>query len=35
MLVTGGPPNFGRGGVPQRITVISRSSAMLRITGAG
>src|SRR5258705_7976352 len=35
MLVTGGPPNFDRGGIPQRISVISRPSAALRITGAG
>jgi hypothetical protein len=25
MLVTGGPPNFGGGGIPQRIITISRS----------
>jgi hypothetical protein len=31
MLVTGGPPNFG-GGMPQRISVISRPS-LSRITG--
>ncbi len=35
MLVTGGPPNFGGGGMPQRIMVSSRSSPALRITGAG
>jgi hypothetical protein len=35
MLVTGGPPNFGGGGMPQRINVISRSVPALRITGAG
>ena len=35
MLVTGGPPIFGGGGVPQRIIVSSLPSAVLRITGAG
>ena len=35
MLVTGGPPNFGGGGMPQRIMISSRSSSALRTTGAG
>jgi hypothetical protein len=35
MLVTGGPPNFGGGGMPQRIIVSSRSAPALRTTGAG
>jgi hypothetical protein len=35
MLVTGGPPNFGGGGIPQRIIVSSRSAPALRTTGAG
>ena len=35
MLVTGGPPNFGGGGIPQRIIVSSRSVPTLRTTGAG
>jgi hypothetical protein len=35
MLVTGGPPNFGGGGIPQRIIVNSRSVPTLRTTGAG
>ena len=35
MLVTGGPPVRGGGGMPQRIMVISRPPAVLRITGAG
>jgi hypothetical protein len=35
MLVTGGPPVFGGGGMPQRINAISRSAPALRITGAG
>ena len=35
MLVTGGPPNFGGGGMPQRIIVSSRSASALRTTGAG
>jgi hypothetical protein len=34
MLVTGGPPNFGGGGIPQRIIVSSRSVPTLRTTGA-
>src|SRR6202045_3406834 len=35
ILVTGGPPNFGGGGMPQRIIVSSRSAPALRTTGAG
>ena len=35
ILVTGGPPNFGGGGMPQRIMVSSRSGPALRTTGAG
>jgi hypothetical protein len=33
MLVTGGPPNFDGGGMPQRIMISSRSLAASRITG--
>ncbi len=35
MLVTGGPPNLGGGGIPQRIIVSSRSAPTLRTAGAG
>src|SRR6185437_5775777 len=35
MLVTGGPPVRGGGGIPQRIICISRPPALLRTTGAG
>src|SRR6266436_9333773 len=35
MLVTGGPPLRGGGGIPQRIITNSRSSPALRTTGAG
>ena len=35
MLVTGGPPVRGGGGMPQRIIVISVPASVLRITGAG
>ena len=35
MLVTGGPPSFGGGGMPQRIIVSSRSIPVLSTTGAG
>src|SRR5258705_13218603 len=35
MLVTGGPPNFGGGGIPQRIIISSRSPSIVRTTGAG
>jgi hypothetical protein len=35
ILVTGGPPIFGGGGMPQRIVTISRPPSVLRITGAG
>jgi hypothetical protein len=35
ILVTGGPPNFGGAGIPQRIMTISRSPLSLRTTGAG
>jgi hypothetical protein len=33
-FVTGGPPERGGGGMPQRISVISVSFSVLRITGA-
>src|ERR1700746_555146 len=35
MLVTGGPPVRGGGGMPQRIVTISVPVSVLRITGAG
>jgi hypothetical protein len=35
MFVTGGPPVRGGGGMPQRISTISRSPAASRMTGAG
>jgi hypothetical protein len=35
MLVTGGPPVRGGGGMPQRIRTSSRSVPALRTTGAG
>ena len=35
MLVTGGPPVRGGGGMPQRIRTNSRSLPTLRTTGAG
>ena len=35
MLVTGGPPVRGGGGMPQRIRTSSRSIPKLRTTGAG
>jgi hypothetical protein len=35
ILVTGGPPNFGGGGMPHLIKVISRSVPAFRTTGAG
>src|SRR5712675_3366654 len=35
MLVTGAPPARGGGGMPQRIIANSRSSSVLRTTGAG
>jgi hypothetical protein len=35
MLVTGGPPVRGGGGMPQRIRVISVPVSVLRITGPG
>jgi hypothetical protein len=35
MLVTGGPPVRGGGGMPQRIVAISVPASVLRITGAG
>ncbi len=35
MLVTGGPPVRGGGGMPQRIVISSRSVPALRTTGAG
>src|SRR4029077_5470688 len=35
MLVTGGPPIFGGGGMPHRIVANSRPVSVLRITGAG
>jgi len=34
MLVTGGQPNFGGGGIPHRIKTISRSAPALRTIGA-
>ena len=34
MLVTGGPPVLGGGGIPQRIITISRSVPALRTAGA-
>ena len=34
MLVTGGPPVRGGGGMPQRISTISLPASVLRITGA-
>jgi hypothetical protein len=35
ILVTGGPPVRGGGGMPQRIITISRSAPALRTTGPG
>jgi hypothetical protein len=35
MLVTGGPPVLGGGGMPQRIRTIYSSSSTLRTMGAG
>ena len=35
MLVTGGPPVRGGGGMPHRIMLNSRPALVLRITGAG
>src|SRR3974390_2325854 len=35
MLVTGGPPVRGGGGMPQRMVTISVPASLLRITGAG
>ena len=35
MLVTGGPPFRGGGGMPHRISTISSASPALRMTGAG
>src|ERR1700722_795282 len=35
IFVTGAPPNFGGGGIPQRIMVSSRSASTFRTTGAG
>src|SRR5262245_1228713 len=35
MLVTGGPPVRGGGGMPHRIVTISLPVSVLRITGAG
>jgi hypothetical protein len=35
ILVTGSQPNFGGGGIPQRIIIISRKPPSLRTTGAG
>ncbi len=35
MLVTGGPPVRGGGGMPQRILVSARPESVLRTTGAG
>ena len=33
--VTGGPPNFGGGGIPQRITISSRPPSAIRSIAAG
>jgi hypothetical protein len=35
ILVTGGPPVRGGGGIPHRISTISRSAPALQMTGAG
>ena len=35
ILVTGGPPVRGGGGMPQRIVTISVPVSVLRMTGAG
>lgn len=35
MLVTGGPPVRGGGGMPQRIMINSVPVSVLRTTGAG
>ena len=35
MLLTGGPPVRGGGGMPQRIRVISVPASVFRMTGAG
>jgi hypothetical protein len=35
ILVTGGPPVRGGGGIPQRIVVSSLPSAVFRTTGTG
>jgi hypothetical protein len=35
MLVTGGPPIFGDGGMPHRIVTSSLPLSVLRTTGAG
>jgi hypothetical protein len=35
MLVTGGPPDFGGGGIPQRIMVSSRSGTRVAHHGRG
>jgi hypothetical protein len=35
MLVTGEPPIFGGGGIPQRIMISSRPPSAGRTTGAG
>src|SRR5690349_14071110 len=35
MLVTGGPPVRGGGGMPQRISTISSAPLAFRMTGAG
>lgn len=35
IFVTGGPPNFGGGGIPHRIKTISRSAPAFLTTGAG
>ena len=34
-VVTGGPPNFGGGGIPHLIMVSSRPESVLHTTGAG
>src|ERR1700739_2656515 len=35
ILMTGGPPVLGGGGMPQRLNTISSAWAALRMTGAG
>ena len=35
ILLTGGPPIFGSGGMPQRIVTSSVTLSVLHMTGAG